>query len=75
MKHSNSRRRETTKKRYGKKFFAEIGSIGGANNHTKFTSETGRIAANTRWIEYRRKQLIKKSLTSKQKCASIDTVI
>lgn len=53
MKHEMSRRRETTKKRYGKKFYAEIGSIGGTNNSTKFTSETGRTASNIRWNTYR----------------------
>lgn len=53
MKHEMSRRRETTKKLHGKKFYAEIGSIGGTNNSTKFTSETGRIASNKRWQAYR----------------------
>jgi len=40
-------------KRYGRKFYKEIGSIGGNNNSTKFTSETGRIASNKRWQAYR----------------------
>jgi len=60
MKHQNSRRRETTKKRYGKKFYAEIGSIGGTNNSTKFTSETGRTASNIRWTTYRENLTIRK---------------
>jgi len=60
MKHANSKRRETTKKRHGKKFYAEIGSIGGTNNSTKFTSETGRAASNIRWSAYRENLTIRK---------------
>jgi hypothetical protein len=54
MRHQCSRRRKTTMKRYGRKFYKEIGSIGGNNNSTKFTSETGRIASNKRWQTYRK---------------------
>ena len=38
-------------------FFNDIGSIGGNLTTTKYTSESGRNAANKRWEAYRREQL------------------
>lgn len=40
-------------------FFQDIGSIGGNLTTTKYTSESGRNAANKRWEAYRREQLRK----------------
>ena len=37
-------------------FFHDIGSIGGNLTTTKYTSESGRNAANKRWEAYREKQ-------------------
>ena len=37
-------------------FFHDIGSIGGNLTPTKYTSESGRNAANKRWQKYREEQ-------------------
>lgn len=48
------------RKSQGKNFHKEIGSIGGNNTPTQFTSETGTIASNKRWQKYRQDQLNKR---------------
>lgn len=40
-------------------FFHDIGSIGGNLTTTKYTSESGKRAANIRWERYRAEQLKK----------------
>lgn len=37
-------------------FFHDIGSIGGNLTTTKYTSESGKAAANKRWQKYREEQ-------------------
>lgn len=59
-KQANGHKQRVAKlKKDNPEFFNEIGSIGGNLTTTKYTSESGRNAANKRWEAYRREQLKK----------------
>lgn len=47
---------KTTRERYGKDHYAEIGAKGAANSPTKFNSQTATEAAKRRWEAYREKR-------------------
>lgn len=56
MEESRVRQRETVIRRYGKDFYKVNARKGGLKVPTKFTSATGRAAAQKRWEKQRKKQ-------------------
>lgn len=55
MRDDRKRQVRTTRKNHGKDFYKEIGSIGGMNSPNKFTSDSGKKAAEKRWADYRKR--------------------
>jgi hypothetical protein len=47
---------DTTKKKYGEDHYSKIGSKGGQNTPTQFTSESSQKALKARWDKYRAEQ-------------------
>lgn len=50
----------TTKATYGDDHYSIIGSKGGKNSPTKYTSDSGKRAAEIRWTKYRQDKLNEK---------------
>lgn len=49
----DQRRARTRKEKYGEDFYRKIGSKGGKNSPSQFTSQSGTKAVEARWAKYR----------------------